>query len=479
MSEKVPQYDDPMPSDNDMPGNVTPISRARRAKKQSGGERTELEISEMLVDQHGTDLRYCAPFGGWHRWTGSHWELDVCERARECAKDIARALASEAAANMDKDTFAAAKRAGSARGVSAILDLARSDQRIVFSPDEANRDPWLLNCSNGTLDLRAGELRPHRREDLITRVCGTEYDPAAKAPRFERFLSEVQPDPEVRAYLARLCGYAAIGVVREHIIGVFWGPGANGKSVCADAVTHALGGYARSGPSSLIVTSGHQSHPTDVASLVGARLVLVHETGRGAVFDASKVKLLTGGDRLTARHMREDFFEFAPSHTLLMLSNYRPSADASDAALWRRVQLVPFEVVIPPDKRDPLLAETLRAESPGILRWLVAGAREWQLSGLTPPRSVLEQTERYRASEDVIGQFLDERTAKLAALSVRASALYGAYKEWCEQNGQRAVRGNEFAAEVLGRPGIERRERSMGRVYFGIGLRTAPTGEDD
>lgn len=452
---------------------VIPIDRARRTRKPQLSERTELEISEMLVRGYRDELAFCSSLGGWHVWTGTHWALDLSEHARECAKAIARKLADEAAALMDEDTFRAAKRAGSARGVAAILELARSDPSIVFRADEANREPWYLNCQNGTIDLRTGTLLPHSRANLITRACQASYDPAASAPRFEAFLAEIQPNPEVRAYLARLLGYAAVGVVREHVLGVLWGAGANGKSVLADLVSFVLGDYARPGPSSLIVSNGkHEPHPTDVASCVGSRLVIVHETARGASFDASKVKLLTGGDRLTARHMREDFFEFSPSHTLVMLSNYRPSADATDAALWRRVQLVPFDVVIPPERRDPMLSETLRAEAPGVLRWLVDGAREWQRIGLAPPAAVLEQTERYRASEDVIGEFLTERTVRLAGASVKAGDLYDDFQKWCQSSGQRAVNGKEFAAEITAR-GFERVERSAGRIYRGIGLRTA------
>ena len=461
------------PTDADAPGaTVTPITSARRAKKRkaAGGERTELDLAELLVERFGDDLRYCAPLGGWFAWTGTHWTLDTRERARECVKAIAREIAGEAAALLDDDLFKAAKRAGSAGGVDAILALARSTPGIVFSPDEANADPWALNVQNGTLDLRTGELRPHRREELITRVCPVPFDPEANAPTFGRFLAEVQPDPEVRAYLARLFGYAASGVVREHVLGVLWGPGANGKSVLADAVSHVLGDYAKPGPSSLIVGGGgHAPHPTDVASCVGSRLVVLHETQRGATFDASRVKLLTGGDRLTARHMREDFFDFAPSHTLVMLSNYKPSADAADAALWRRIHLVLFGVTIPEERRDPELGAKLRAEGAGVLRWIVEGARDWQRVGLSPPASVRDATAAYRSSEDAIGQFLEERTVRLASARTQASALYAAFKTWCEAEGAKPARGNDFAEEIVAR-GFDRVSSGGRRFYTGIGL---------
>ncbi len=485
-----PNDDWRMPTDDDSPdgplGVVRHISTARRPRKPKGvargdGERTELDLAELLVERHGRDLRYCNPLGGWFAWTGTHWELDERECARECVKAVARDLAAEAARNLDDDAFKAAKRAGSAGGVDAILSLARSTPGIVFSPSEANRDPWALNVQNGTLDLRTGTLRPHDRDDLITRVCPVSYDPNAQAPIFERFLAEVQPDAEVRAYLARLFGYAAVGLIREHVLAVLWGPGQNGKSVFADVLTHVLGGYARPGPSTLIVANGHQEvHPADVAVCAGSRLVVVHETKRGASFDASKVKLLTGGDKLTARHMRQDFFEFTPSHTLVMLSNYRPSADATDSALWRRVQLVPFNVVIPEERKDPKLKESICAgEANGVLRWLVEGAVDWQrLGGLKPPASVVAQTASYRASEDVIGAFLDERTVKLPSLSAPAGNLYKAFRAWCDAQGQKAANGNDFAEELKGR-GFDKVRRSSGYVYQGIGLQAESDAEGD
>jgi putative DNA primase/helicase len=448
--------------------NVIPLPRASKPRKSSA--LTELDITQLFVERFHHSFKYCVALGGWFAWTGSHWERDTREAVREAVKDVARTLAEESAALLDEELFKAAKRAGSAGGVDAILSLARSAPEIVFTPDDANRDPWLLSCRNGTIDIRTGLLRSHRREDLITRVCPVEYDPAATAPAFARFLTEIQPNPEARAYLARLFGYASVGLVREHVLAVFWGAGANGKSVLADVVSHALGGYAKPGPSTLIVANGHSDpHPTDVASLLGARLVLMHETKRGATFDASKVKLLTGGDRLTARHLYQDFFDFVPTHTLLMLSNYRPQADATDAALWRRVQLVSFDVVIPPEKRDHELAERIRGEAPGVLNWIIQGALEWQRMGLAPPLVVREQTERYRASEDVIGQFLDEHTVRMPAASVKAGVLYGAFKKWCDEGGQKPANGNEFGAEVQGR-GIERVKRAAGYVYLGIGL---------
>lgn len=435
------------------------------------------DIANALIRRHGDRLRFVSGFG-WHVWDGKRWQRDAAEKAHEFVKSIGRALRRRAAEQDNDALWKLARSLNTAKGIGAILDFARSDPLLRISPDRLDSDPWRLNVQNGTIDLRTGERRSHDPGDLITRCCPVDFDPSARAPMFEKFMREIQPNQELRDYLARLFGYAAIGVVQEHVLACLWGPGANGKSVLVDVVSHVLDGYAKPGPSTLIVTDGkHTPHPTDVASCHGSRLVVVHETKRGAAFDASKVKLLTGGDKLTARHMRQDFFEFDPTHTLVMLSNYKPEADANDAALWRRVQLVPFEVVIPPDKQDRTLAERIkREEAAGVLRWIVEGAQRWREQGLNPPKIVREQTAAYRAAEDVIGRFIEECCVTGPGIKVGGGALLSAFKTWCQDQGERSARGNEFSAELQGR-GFERRKTSSGAVYHGIGLHASEFDE--
>ena len=439
---------------------------------------TDVELSDRLVKAADGELRFCDELGGWFEWAGTHWQRDRRKRHRELAKSVAKDLAREAAETSEKRLFDAAKRAGSASGVSGLLKLAESAPQIIFTADDVDRDPWLLNCANGTLNLRTGDLRPHRREDLITKVSPAPFRPDAAAPTFESFLEEIQPDPEVRSYLARLFGYAAIGAVREHVLGVFWGPGANGKSVLAECVRAALGEYAKPGPSSLIVQAGnHEVHPTDVASCLGSRLVLVHETKKGAVFDASKVKVLTGGDQLTARYMHQDFITFDPTHTLLMLSNYKPELDGGDSAIWRRIQLVPFDVVIPKERQDRDLAARIKAsELDGVLRWIVEGAVEWQRRGLDPPAAVLKQTAAYRDDENAVFRFLRSCCLLNPDLKTQGSVLFEAFRAWCDDDGARAGNPNQFAKELRAL-GYGKTTRG-GRVFYcGIGL-TADTQND-
>lgn len=461
---------------------VIPISRSSRkmAKGATSGASTpspaapdlmtELDLAEMFAKRCVGLVAYCAALGGWFVFDAFRWALDERESVREMVKDVAREVAAMAAAQLDKDLFKIALRAGSAAGVRAVLELARSMPGIVFAASDADSDPMLLATRGGTIDLRSGAVRAPASDDLITRGTDVICDPDATAPMWMAFLERILPHPELRAYVARLMGYAATGLIREHVLGVFWGPGANGKSVFAEVVMRVLGAYAKPGPSSLIVAARNEVHPTDVASLIGSRLVVVHETRRGASFDASKVKQLTGGDQLTARFMRQDFITFSPTHLLLMLSNYKPRADASDKALWRRVQLVPFTVTIPEEERDPQLAERiLREEAAGVLNWIVAGCLEWQRIGLAPPDIVREQTEAYRAAEDVIGAFIDERCVMLREATVRGGALYKAFEAWSDEQGVRPMRGRDFAAEIIGR-GFEKTRDRRGALYRGIGL---------
>lgn len=441
---------------------------------------TDLGNAERFKRDHKDRLRWSVQ-RGWFVWTGTHWKNDpMGKAAQRLAEETVRKLYTEAADATTHDERSAlsehAVKSESSRAIAAMLSLAQAH----FIVDDAvwDRDPYALNCENGTVDLRSGEIRAHRREDMLTRITPVMYSPDAQAPAFFRYLEEVQPEPDVRAYLARLFGYAAIGAVYEHVLSVFWGSGQNGKSVLADVVVHVLGEHAMPGPSSLIVASSSETHPADIASLEGQRLVVVHETKRGVSFDASKVKVLTGGDRLIARRMRQDFFTFDPSHTLLMLSNYRPRADASDSALWRRVHLVRWPVTIPEERRDRTLAARIKEdEAPGVLAWLVRGAIEWGQRGLDAPTSVKEQTAEYRSSEDVIGTFLEEHCVQVKEARVQAGALYEAFTKWCDANGARAMRGNDFAEEIISL-GYRRAISAGRRFYIGLGLRAGEAGED-
>ncbi len=445
------------------------------------GELTELEMSERLVKWFGDDLRFCRGLKGWHIWTGTHWKHDEAKLAQEHAKDVARRLKEEADDVQDRGTQKSASRAGSLNGNKAILGLAESEPRIVFTVEDADRDGYLLNCANGTVDLRTGGLRPHDRGDLITKVAPIAFDPDARAPRFEEALVEWQPDPDVRAFLQRWAGYAATGVIRDHVLPVAFGVGANGKSTLFDLLARILGDYSAAMPAHFLAIQKQEKHDTEIARLRGVRLAVASETSNGCALDEAKVKRLTGGDVLTGRFMRADFIDFRPTAKFVLLTNHRPRLRGTDEGIRRRVLLVPFDNVIPADKRDGKLAERLfREEAPGILRWIVDGARDWYAreERLEPPATVMTATTEYHADEDVLARFVDERCTRDANAKAAPTVLFNAFRAWCERNGERHDVSARNIGERLDRLGFKRgRSRSV-RWIAGIALEHDGTGGD-
>jgi putative DNA primase/helicase len=341
------------------------------------------------------------------------------------------------------------------------LESASWEPGVRVSPDDLNRHPLLLNVQNGTLELETLKLREHRREDLLTQIAPVPYDPAATCPKFEAFLEQALPDDEVRAFAQRAAGYSATGLVRDHVLFFLHGSGGNGKTTFLNALMGALGAdYAAPASPKLLIKRSHDEHLTEIASLYGKRLVVCSESGEGAQLDEEKVKLLTGGDHLTARRMREDPWSFTPTHTLWLQSNHAPRIRGTDEGIWRRVRVVPFTVR--PKEENPDLGRELEAEYPGILTWTIRGLRDYLEQGLAPPESVLAATESYRYEQDVIGRYLAERVAPAPGERVQASALYRDYRAWCEQNGESPKTVSHFGTTLSDR-GLR---KAKAGVYF-------------
>jgi putative DNA primase/helicase len=445
------------------------------------GELTELEMAERFVARFGDGLRFCRGLKGWHIWTGTHWKHDEAKLAQEHAKDVARRLKEEAADLQDRGTQKSASRAGSLNGNKAILGLAESEPRIVFTVEDADRDGYLLNCANGTVDLRTGKLRAHDRADLITKVVPIAFDPDAIAPRFEEALAEWQPNPDVRAFLQRWAGYAATGVIRDHVFPIAYGEGANGKSTLFDLLARILGDYSAAMPGHFFAIQKNDKHDTEIARLRGVRLAVASETSNGCVLDEAKVKRLTGGDVLTGRFMGKDFIDFRPTAKFVLLTNHRPRLRDTGEGIRRRVLLVPFENVIPAAKRDGELAERLfREEAPGILRWIVDGARDWYARGrrIDPPAVVTTATTEYHEDEDVLARFVDERCTRDANARTAPTVLFNAFRAWCERNGERHDVSARNIGERLDRLGFKRGRSRGVRWIAGIALEHDGPGVD-
>jgi putative DNA primase/helicase len=461
------------------PDNVVHITVGGRGAPNSPAHfnLTDLGNAERLLARHGENVRYCYPWGCWLVWTGARWERDEGGKVHRLAKETVRGIYAEAAAaESEERRKMLAKHATASEAESrirAMLELAKSD--VPVSPDELDADPWLLNVQNGTVDLRTGELRPHRREDLLTKMAGAGYDPKADAATWEAFLERVLPGEELRGFVRRAAGYSATGVTSEQIMLINHGGGSNGKSTFQEALAAALGDYAMRTPTEMLLAKRSGGVPNDVARLKGARFVSASETEEGRRLAEGLIKDLTGQDTISARFMRAEWFDFKPTHKLWLSTNHKPEIRGTDNAIWRRIRLVPWAVTIPPTERDHKLPEKLQKEMRGVLGWVVHGCLEWRQEGLRAPDEVRKATGAYRAEMDVLAAFISEECAVKDEASVAAGALYGRYREWCLDAGEKPESQRKFG-ERLKERGYQRQRITSGSnkgkyEYLGIGLR--------
>jgi putative DNA primase/helicase len=434
--------------------------------------RSELWNSRRLVDQAAGNLRYVPEWGKWITWNERRWEVDLSGDVQRCAKAVADAILDEARADPDRTHFIWGIRSQSNAGINHMIALASTEPGIPLHVDELDADTWKLNVANGTLDLRTGFLHPHDRDDLITKITPIPYQANGECPTWIAFLERVLPDREVRAFVQRLLGYALTGHVNEHVLTLFIGSGANGKSTLTDTMLTVFGDYGSPAPPRLLLLENHSEHPTQIADLFGTRLVVSQEVQQGHRLNEDMVKRLTGGDRLKARRMREDFWSFEPTHTLIVAANHKPKIAGRDHAIWRRIRLVPFDVTIPDDEQDKHLSDKLRAELPGILGWLVEGCLGWQRDGLEPPEAVVQATDKYRLESDLIRQFMADMCNTGDDCQVGSTVLYNGYKTWCAENGLDRPLSQKALARVLEELGHKREENRLHRaVWNGLELR--------
>jgi putative DNA primase/helicase len=453
------------------------------AQRSSDRGLDDIGNAARFVDEHRAALRYVPAWSRWLRWDDRRWTeddtLDHLRRAKETVRALGREAADEPDEHRRKELLAHAKRSASEPRIRGMLALAAADPRIVVTPAELDGDGWLLNTTSGTVDLRTGELRPHRRDDLLTMLAGAAYDPDAEAPHWQAHLKRVLADRELIGFLQRLAGYSAIGAVREHVLPILHGPGANGKTATTVALQRALGEYAHYSTVDLIVSIGRsagQATP-EVADLRGRRLVTVAETPEDGRLAAERVKAITGGEPITARRLHSNPFTFDPSHTIWLCTNYKPRVPDDSGGIWRRLLLIPFSVVIPEDERDPTIGEKLALERTGILRWIIDGACAYLRDGLKPPTAVTAATADYRKGEDNFAAFLDDRTIAEPDASSGAAALLTSYNGWANQNGAPHLSTNALADKLYAR-GYERRRTKTGTRWFGLRLREEGTLDD-
>jgi putative DNA primase/helicase len=454
---------------------VVPVAPVTHAP--DGGENpasmmlTDTANAEVWASIHRSSFRWNETSGDWLQWDWARWKSGRAGAALLSTKDVSRHWIANIQNAGDKDERRAMlKHAEAAEASSrrkAVLDLAKAEPGVSVVAGELDADPWALNVLNGVIDLRTGDLHPHDPSRLLTKLAPVAYHPTATAPRFERFLAEVLPDAEVRAFMMRVFGYAMTGVVREHVLPVMWGAiGRNGKGTLVETIAAILGDYAMPVPKDLIIEQRNQPHPNLIAQLLGARLCVAAEIKTTDRIDEAQVKNLTGGDSIRARFLGQEFFTFAATHKLILQTNHKPKAPA-DPALFARMKVIPFTVTFI-GREDLGLKAALSTEREGILALLVRACLEWQRDGLGTAEAIEEATEEYREESDPVGQFLAENTVRDGGARTSGSLLYSKYREWCETRGESPWTSTAFGRDMPSR-GF-RKIKSDGSVFY-IGFR--------
>jgi putative DNA primase/helicase len=377
-------------------------------------------------------------------------------------------------ASAEEFDYKTAIKIASAKTISAVESLARSDRRLAATVDQWDADPWLLNTPDGVVDLKTGILRPHRIEDYMTKI--TAIGPGGNCPLFLAFLDRIMSgDHEVIRYIQRVFGYGLTGEIIEHALFFWYGTGANGKSVLLSTVSGLLGDYHTAAPIETFTVSNSDRHPTDLAGLRGARLVSASETEEGRRWAEAKIKQLTGGDRIAARFMRQDFFTYQPAFKLIIAGNHKPSLRSVDEAIRRRFHLVPFAVTIPEHERDLELTKKLKAEWPGILAWIIQGCVEWQKTGLRPPAAVREATDAYLESEDAIAAWLEERCERDPNAWESSTTIFASWSAWAAAAGEYVGSQKQLTQKLEKRGGFVGKRTNKSQGMSGMsGLRILP-----
>jgi len=472
-----------------------------RAPRKAGNAKTFMRNdtgnADRLVDAHGDDLMFSEQRESFAVWDGKRWKLDRYILVSRQAESVIRACFAEAGKIADADKRKAflgfLNKSLSRAGIGNMIEVAKRKLRQI-SASEFDSCDELLNFQNGTLDLRTGQLRKHRRDDLITKILPYEFDAAATCPTFLKFLGRIMGDKpnastqeKERAerlilFLQRSLGFAITGLPGK-VLFLWWGGGNNGKTTLAEIIRCALGGNQYAGQlqiESLMAdqrqAAGNNAIGADIADLQGVRFVVASEPEAGMKFNLSRVKYLTGMGEIKARYLRENPFSFRPSHKLFVDGNHRPLVNNPNDAVWNRIKLVPFSVTIPDDEIDPYLLDKMRAELPGIMNWLAQGAADYLRHGLGDPPEVSAATEGYRADSDRLKEFLEDECIVGPTVWGSVTGMWTAYQDWESSNAVRfPLTKSQFDDRIQRIPGVRKAKKSGGaiRAWEGIAIRAA------
>ena len=421
---------------------------------------TEHGVAVAFTKRYRNSLRYDHDAGAWYEWSGTHWRQD----RKHAAYSFARELVAEANREAEFKTQAITGKASFAGGVEK---MAQRDPAHAVTSEVWDADPWLLGTPAGVVDLRTGTMRPARPEDYITKLTAVAPAEVPDCPLWLGFLDQsTNGDHAMIRFLRQWFGYSLTGDTREQSLTFFHGPGENGKGVCVNTMAGIMGAYARNAPMDTFTASHGDRHPTELAMLRGARLVTASETEEGRAWAEARIKTLTGGDTISARFMRQDFFEYVPTFKLTFMGNHKPGLNSVDHAARRRFKLVPF--LYRPPFKDVLLPEKLKPEWPAILRWAIEGCLDWQMNGLVVPPGVAESTEQYFSEQDTLAHWIEDCCDVLPAYGDTHASLWGSWSNYARGRGDNPG-GSKGFSQALFKRGFRAIKNTNGIRGRGIG----------
>ncbi|GLJ78654.1 phage/plasmid primase, P4 family [Microbacterium imperiale] len=447
-------------------GSTAPAAAPAAVIGSDSADLTDDGNARLLVSEYSGQMRYVPDAGKWVTWEGTRWAWHPDDGpAIEAARDVIRRIPTD-------NAQLAAHRLKSmrARAIGDAVRLARSAPAMRIAASEFDRHPWQLNTPGGVVDLRTGAIAAptpalfHSKQTTVT-------PQAMPTPLWDQFLKTTfQSNALLERYLQRLAGLTFIGEVLEHVLPFLHGPGGNGKTVFAEVLSTIAGDYATEAPQGFLI-AGRDKHETELANLQGRRMVVGSEVNENTRFDEAKVKLLSGGDKITARFMRQDFFTFVPSHTFWLLGNSQPKVETGGDSFFRRIRLIPFTHTVPEkDRIEGLQQRLVDEEGPGILHWIIQGAVQYAEAGLPTPPEVLAATETYRAEEDHLGRFIEDRCHVGGGDMVRVemSELRKAYDAWCREQHEDALTSQTFGRQLKQRFGVGSAKSNGRRFYTNV-----------
>ena len=437
---------------------------------------TDMGNAERLVDRYGDVIRFCYEWNKWLTWDGVKWDKDDSSNGiTQKAKDTAKSIYTEASETEDsgkrKELAKFALSCEQAFNLEQMIKLAKCE--VAIKPDVLDTNKWLLNCQNGTVDLKTGELLAHNKEHLITKVLPIGYNSSAKCKRWLSFLSEVMNgNQDLISFLKRAVGMSLTGDASERIIFILYGTGKNGKTTFLSTIQTILGDYAQQVPIEALMAGRHTGASEDIARLFQVRFAIATEGKEGQRLNEGLLKQLSGNDKVAARYLYGHTFEFFPTHKSWLASNYKPMIKETADAIWDRVKLIPFQIAIPEEKQDKHLINKLLVEAAGILAWAVEGCLEWQRDGIGIPPEVKKATEAYREEMDIIGNWLKECCIVERCCNTLAKSLYQSYEQWCNESGEQLVSKKEFGSRLVEKGFIKGHNSKNSVTWQGIGLET-------